>query len=233
MRGGQQAARCLTTKTRIDAETETLIPTIGGGFVDAAIAFTCKDHGADVSVEVAPTMRAMGHSGSHANAGGQLAVCVTGDVTHTLKAEGFDASEDGTGRGQPIVAAFQEIASTLRVPSNGAAWRGDGCDNFARQGMAVRRLTPTECEALQGFPRNYTRIPGWNGWRAMDASETPEKCVADALEVRQTKNGKWRVKDVDGPRYKALGNSMAVPCMAWIGWRITAVEAIPSMEKAA
>lgn len=55
--------------------------------------------------------------------------CVTGDVAHTLKAEGFDASEDGTGRGQPIV--------------NEGSW-------------AVRRLTPTECERLQGFPDGYT-----------------------------------------------------------------------------
>lgn len=58
--------------------------------------------------------------------------CVTGDITHTLKAEGFDASEDGTGRGQPI------------VPSGG---------------MRVRRLTPVECERLQAFPDGYTDIP--------------------------------------------------------------------------
>ena len=54
------------------------------------------------------------------------------------------------------------------------------------QGMAVRRLTPRECERLQGFPDDYTAIP----------------------------------KAADGPRYKALGNSMAVPVMAWIGKRI-------------
>ena len=57
--------------------------------------------------------------------------------------------------------------------------------------MAVRRLTPIECEALQGFPKNYTNIP----WRKKE--ESP-----------------------DGPRYKALGNSMAVPVMHWIGKRI-------------
>jgi DNA (cytosine-5)-methyltransferase 1 len=57
--------------------------------------------------------------------------------------------------------------------------------------MAVRRLTPVECERLQGFPDNYTNIP----WRKSD--ESP-----------------------DGPRYKALGNSMAVPVMGWIGNRI-------------
>jgi DNA (cytosine-5)-methyltransferase 1 len=61
--------------------------------------------------------------------------------------------------------------------------------------MAVRRLTPVECERLQGFPDNYTNIP----WRKKD--ESP-----------------------DGPRYKAMGNSMAVPVMHWIGQRIEAVE---------
>ena len=59
--------------------------------------------------------------------------------------------------------------------------------------MAVRRLTPVECERLQGFPDNYTQIP----WRKKEADVCP-----------------------DGPRYKAMGNSMAVPVMKWIGQRI-------------
>jgi DNA (cytosine-5)-methyltransferase 1 len=59
------------------------------------------------------------------------------------------------------------------------------------QAMAVRRLTPVECERLQGFPDNYSNIP----WRK--AAESP-----------------------DGPRYKSLGNSWAVPVVAWIGQRI-------------
>jgi len=65
--------------------------------------------------------------------------------------------------------------------------------------MAVRRLTPIECERLQGFPDNYTQIP----WR----NKTPENCP-------------------DGPRYKAMGNSMAVPVMRWIGERIKIVDEI-------
>lgn len=73
----------------------------------------------------------------------------------------------------------------------------------ARSGSAVRRLIVEECEALQGFPRSYTLIP----WR---------KGMAP-----------------DGPRYKALGNSMAVPVMAWIGRRIEAVETILSARAAA
>ena len=63
--------------------------------------------------------------------------------------------------------------------------------------MAVRRLSPRECERLQGFDDDHTLIP----WRNNPADQCP-----------------------DGPRYKALGNSMAVPCMAWIGKRIDAVE---------
>ena len=101
--------------------------------------------------------------------GHTVGVCVTGDRTHALKAEGADASEDGTGRGNPIVNA----------------------------GMSVRRLTPTECERLQGFPDGHTLI----SWKGKAASECP-----------------------DGPRYRALGNSMAVNVMRWIGMRIAEVE---------
>ena len=60
---------------------------------------------------------------------------------------------------------------------------------------SVRRLTPVECERLQGFPDDYTLIPYRNRMAA------------------------------DGPRYKAMGNSMAVPIMRWIGKRISEVEA--------
>jgi DNA (cytosine-5)-methyltransferase 1 len=64
------------------------------------------------------------------------------------------------------------------------------------QAMTVRRLTPRECERLQGFPDDWTLIP----WRGKPSEQCP-----------------------DGPRYKALGNSMACNCMAWIGERIAAV----------
>jgi len=72
---------------------------------------------------------------------------------------------------------------------------------MAIQAMAVRRLTPVECERLQGFPDNYTDIQP-------KGKPTP-----------------------DGPRYKALGNSMAVPVMAWIGKRIQEVDAICQTQK--
>lgn len=67
--------------------------------------------------------------------------------------------------------------------------------DVVQYGMQVRRLTPVECERLQGFPDDHTLI----GWRGKDAAECP-----------------------DGPRYKAIGNSMAVPVMRWIGERIAA-----------
>ena len=64
--------------------------------------------------------------------------------------------------------------------------------------VIVRRLTPKECERLQGFPDDWTKIP----YRGKPADECP-----------------------DGPRYKAIGNSMAVPVMRFIGERIAMAEA--------
>ena len=75
--------------------------------------------------------------------------------------------------------------------------------NYLASALQVRRLTPTECERLQGFPDGWTAIP----YRGKPAS--------------------------DGPRYKALGNSMAVPVMAWIGRRIAAVENLHLNQRAA
>ncbi|CRM19833.1 hypothetical protein [Pseudomonas sp. 31 R 17] len=164
------------------------------GQENAVLAFSCKDHGADAG-EIAPTLRAMNHSGSHANAGGQVAVCITGDITHTLKAEGFDGSEDGTGRGQPIVSVLRSISDygrglpSLRQSSGDA---GGGSEALVST-SSVRRLVPVECERLQGMADDYTLIP----WRGKPASECP-----------------------DGPRYKAIGNSKAVTVVRWIGCRL-------------
>src|SRR6185312_14365259 len=75
--------------------------------------------------------------------------------------------------------------------ANIRAASGGSSRSYVAQTWAVRRLTPLECERLQGFPDGYTSVP-------------------------------WRGKGFapDGPRYKALGNSMAVNCMRWIGRRI-------------
>jgi DNA (cytosine-5)-methyltransferase 1 len=244
-----------------------------------AVAFSCKDHGADAAVEVAPTLRAMTHSGSHANAGGQLAVCfaensraelrleggdgqrtgtlstgggkpgqgaptvcVTGQVTHALKADGFDASEDGTGRGQPIVAAWAigshagaaDGDQTNRSHANGGPVGSNISEELAyslragrTQGvattMAVRRLTPRECERLQGVADDHTLIP-WTEYQRMQ-KRAAKHGVSFESELR--KRGKILRGPTpddcpDGPRYKALGNSMAVVVMSWIGRAIEA-----------
>lgn len=82
-----------------------------------------------------------------------------------------------------------------------------GQENAVFNGLAVRRLMPVECERLQGFPDGFTAIP----WKGKAASDTP-----------------------DAPRYKALGNSMAVPVMGWLGERIgLAVAAAPAVRRAA
>jgi DNA (cytosine-5)-methyltransferase 1 len=156
-------------------------------------------------------------------------------IAHALRAEGHDASEDGTGRGTPLVpVAFAQnqrdevremsVAGALAAepgakqqtyvafhPTQDPISSVDGTTHAMGAGsergkatvavathMQVRRLTPRECERLQGFPDDWTLIP----WRGKPAAECP-----------------------DGPRYKALGNSMAVPCMRWIGERIAKVSA--------
>lgn len=169
---------------RQDYETETLIAHslraegfdasedgTGRGTPLVPVAFSAKDHGADAG-ELAPTLRAMGHGASHANGGGQVAVAF--DLQQITSAENRTRAEPGL------------TASTIAARSR----------MHLATAMQVRRLTPRECERLQGFPDNWTLIP----WRGRPAAECP-----------------------DGPRYKALGNSMAVPCMKWIGQRIAEV----------
>ena len=128
-------------------------------------------------------------------------VCVTGNKTHCLTSS-HRGSEDGTGRGTPIInhptvaftpssfAQYSEGIGTIRA--NGGDL-GGGSEGIIVKKTAVRRLSTTECLRLQGFPDGWTQIP----WKGKLASECP-----------------------DGPQYKAIGNSWAVPCARWIGERI-------------
>lgn len=170
-------------------------------------------------------------------------------VAHSLRAEGFDASENGTGRGKPLVPVLfvQNSRDEVRVFGDGQIVGALAAEPGAKQqcyiafdckgtqvqfeaggahptlrsmghanshsnagghaaalvNSAVRRLTPRECERLQGFPDDYTLVPH---------------------------RGKPMA---DGPRYKALGNSMAVPVMRWIGERIAAVDTLMTERTAA
>lgn len=174
-------------------------------------------------------------------------------IAHTLRADGFDASEDGTGRGSPLVVEtlrshprpgsnslgticfdakqsgndIGELAPTLRAMphdkshANGGGGvavcfnrnstpevgeelafplrsdQGSGGIQSVNLGSAVRRLTPKEWERLMGFQDDYTLIP------------YPRLKLA-----------------ADGPRYKAIGNSISVPTLRWIGRRIQSVDRI-------
>ena len=135
-----------------------------------AVAFSAKDYGGDAMEGVSPTLRAGGHAGSHANAG-------------VMPAVAFDLR----GREGGAMPEGPHDTANIRAASGGSS------RSYIAQPWAVRRLTPTECERLQGFPDDFTRIP----YRGKPADKCP-----------------------DGPRYKALGNSMAVNVMRWIGERI-------------
>jgi DNA (cytosine-5)-methyltransferase 1 len=134
------------------------------------LAFSSKDDGGDATENCSPTLRAGKHDKSHANAGVM-----------------------------PAIATFQQSSmagkGTIGYDDSGVAkpakTQVDG--QMIQNGTEVRRLTPEECEALQAFPRGYTRIP----WRGKPAGQCP-----------------------DGPRYAALGNSMATNVIRWIGQRL-------------
>jgi DNA (cytosine-5)-methyltransferase 1 len=158
---------------------------------------------------------------------------ITGPVTHTLRADGFDASEDGTGRGNDRRAAPIAFDTTQITSQTNRSQPAPGrpCHPLAAAAhppavamtRAVRRLTPRECERLQGFPDDYTAIPG--GTRVSKA-----KIEADYVKY-MSRGGTLSLEQAlqlvaDGPRYRALGNSMAVPVMAWLGRRIERVERI-------
>ena len=81
--------------------------------------------------------------------------------------------------------------------------------------MQVRRLTPTECERLQGFPDGHTNIPSKQISKARYLAD-----IAAGKDSREIGNGQYFKMTADGARYKALGNSMAVNVMSFIGQRI-------------
>jgi DNA (cytosine-5)-methyltransferase 1 len=179
-----QVSLCLNAggMGRIDGESETFVPVAhalrGEGF-DASedgtgrgtplvpVAFSSKDYGADAETNLSPTLRAGGHDKSHANAGVPPAIAL-----HS--------------RQDPDISGA--VTHPLGSKDNGLAFMTP---------WAVRRLTPTECERLMGFPDGWTRVP----YRGKPADACP-----------------------DGPRYKALGNSWAVNCGQLVFDRLRMVE---------
>lgn len=189
----------------------------GGG---VPFVFESKKAG-EGSAEAAPTLRAMGFDGSHANAGGQLAVfCVHADAMHRssdavtpsadaegrvrLRPPGIGIREDGTTF---ALSATAPHAVAYRTAGDGAVYEcgektaplttaTDPCGKVVQFASGVRRLTPRECEALMGWPADYTR------WRD------------DGTEI------------ADGPRYRLCGNGVVKPISLWIGRRLIQANAM-------
>lgn len=199
--GNIDVAACLTAKgQRIDFEVETfavhgtqdpdtnleLAHTLGRnhGQENACIAFSYKDHGADASEDLSPTLRAGNSDNSNANGGQPPAIAYAFKPGQGAKARGIGFAEE-------------------QSPTLTSASSGTNLTPAVMHGVSVRRLMPVECERLQGFPDNHTQI----SWRGKEATKCP-----------------------DGPRYRAIGNSMAVPVMRWIGERIAA--ALPVKKSA-
>lgn len=183
-------AQCLTTKKRDDAESETFAiqstiigrkpengPQGSGISEDLSFTLTKTDQHA-----VAFKMRGGCEGGGKGYLGSdELAFTLSTHQDQQIAVSHPIVLED---QGGSVINTRQDgTVGTLRAQTHGH-------EPAIISNMAVRRLTPMECERLQGFPDNYTNTP--------TASDTT--------------------------RYRALGNSMAVPCMSWLGKRIKEVE---------
>jgi DNA (cytosine-5)-methyltransferase 1 len=160
--------------------------------VCTTVSATYGTGGGNVPVTIQPIALAENTIGRQPQNGGNGDGFTDGGPMYTLNATGVH------GVAQPIAVGTDlynlsitgDVAACMSTAGSTSSKTGP----TVMQAMAVRRLTPVECERLQGFPDSYTDIKSKN-------KPTP-----------------------DGPRYKALGNSMAVPVMAWIGARIQQYE---------
>ena len=303
----------------VDRAARTLLPKHDDSHDEALETYVVGDRRSD-RVEIAPVVDCRAGNGPR---GQGSHVAIVGEIAHTLRGSGYDASEDGSGRGTPLVAfgggntsgsidvatcqtshgvrmdfdtetfvvgsgepvvalAFAQnsrdevrlengdgaIVGSLKTGGGkpgqsypvalsfdnrqdplvhedgssrplGAKDNGQGVlcwspdsgsridgRNRAEGGRGVRpivrRLTPLECERLMGFPDDYTAIPFRGGiGKQRDADEL--------IAYFRRRHPDWseeyvRTLAADGPRYRSLGNSIAVPVLAWIGRRIGLVE---------
>ncbi len=153
---------------------------------------------------------------------GDAVICTTGHVTHALTHEGADASEDGTGRGTPIVVgnngmeswherdtaitlcaryakgANNDVVGTLDFGGHGGSYNGQDAyqGRIRAEAGRPRRLTPKECERLMSWPDDHTRTGIDEKGREYELSDTA--------------------------RYRLCGNGVGSPCAAWIAGRLAA-----------
>lgn len=152
---------------------------------------------------VTPAVTSKWKKGSGGPAGDECQNIIAPDVSHTLTS-GSDGTQDGTGRGYPLIGTpkvFHRNADccVTEQPDITAALRANAehSNQFLMDRTGVRRLTPTECERLQGFE---------DGWTAEGVTE----------------KGKV-IKIKDAPRYHMLGNAVTTTVANWIGRRIVAI----------
>lgn len=176
-----------------------------GGWTDDGKAGTIKAAGGCLSIQ--------GDGNTSLNTNGCGYQEETSYTLNTVErhsvAYSFDSKSSNSMKSSNPYSGCREVqlAKTIDTTDQNPS-KNQGGIAVAQNNMAVRRLTPNECEVLQGFPRDYTDL---NQHKLMKGKYKPD-------EKRQTK------QTADGPRYKALGNSMAVPVMRWIGERIQQVE---------
>jgi DNA (cytosine-5)-methyltransferase 1 len=201
------------------------------------VAFSSKDYGADAETDLSPTLRAGAHDGSHANAGVPPAIA----IQERAVAENPNAGPDGAGVRDDGAAYTLEARTQAQAVAFPAEMSGTQCAVAEERSLAlsvthtvavatpqsgayaVRRLTPLECERLQGFPDGWTAIPSAKRNRDAEAQEM-RSFFERTGQDEAIKAGQHMA--FDGPRYKALGNSWAVNCGAFVFERMRAVEAM-------
>jgi DNA (cytosine-5)-methyltransferase 1 len=190
--GGGQLAIAFSTNQRGEVRERSVHGSLnssrgGGNQVDGVLQSRTAETTEDYATSVAFTLH-----GSDGTASAASSTEIAGSLR--TRAPGSIENSSTTAVMQELPVASPLTASYgKQVDSSDTS---NGPLNLLQSQVAVRRLTPRECERLQGFPDDYTLV------------EYRGKLAAD------------------GPRYKALGNSMAVPVMRWIGQRIAAVDAI-------
>lgn len=216
----QLVAMCLNAKGgagRMDGESETLIPTNGGVF------------------DIAPTITA-----TIGEQTGQDAMNL-GLVAHTLRADGFDASEDGTGRGTPLVPVLPFDTTQITSPMSRANPQyGDPCHTLSKGMHAPTIAFKAGAGAKAGSLAESEEVSPTLG--ACPSGNNSAPSLLTSMQVRRLTPTEaerlmgfpdgytaitWRRKPApDGPRYKALGNSWAINCARWVGRRIAIVDSI-------
>lgn len=187
--------------------TRNEVRIVGDGTVCGALAagpgmkqttFVCTGGTYPINEQIATRDKKLGRgTGLGIGADGNPAFTLLANHMHMVAAScGSDPIAMGDLNAHTAIC--RNVCPTLKCGGDGAmvAAENEG-ESVGANTMLVRRLTPLECERLQGFPDGHTLI----GWKGKPAEECP-----------------------DGPRYKAIGNSMAVPVMRWIGERIAAVD---------